>query len=136
MPMNIFILEDNNERNKFFKSFLPILYPEAKIIIHEEASNAINALEPNSYWDIILLDHDLGGKVFVDSNNLNTGYQVAKHIKEKGIRYGQCIAHTQNPVGAKNIQNVLKCLAVPFPNLRNSIKHQIEVQYENDNITL
>lgn len=126
MANRIFILEDNEHRNKFFRTYLPALYPEAEIVMHEEAAYAMNALEPGSHWDIIFLDHDLGGMVYVQSEDPNTGFQVAKHIAANNITYNQCIVHTQNPVGGKNISNALggNCSLIPFPNLMNTLKHE------------
>lgn len=117
MQARIFILEDNSERNAFFRRVLPVKFPSASIEMYEDAESAIKALDKDRHYDIILLDHDLGGKVFVKSSDPNTGYQVAKHIKENNISYGQCITHTQNPAGGENIASLLKCQRIPFPNL-------------------
>lgn len=120
----IFILEDNDKRNKFFRDVLPGVFPGASIEMYEEADKAIEALDPDKHYDIILLDHDLGGRVFVNSNDSNTGYQVAKYIKENNISYGQCITHTQNPAGGANIKSVLDgCERIPFPRLAELIKN-------------
>jgi len=122
MQARIFILEDNAERIAFFKHALSVRFPDAEIIIKETAREAKEILKPNSYWDIILLDHDLGGKIFVDSFDPNTGYQVAMHIRDNEIKYGQCITHTQNPAGGQNIVNVLECEFIPFPQLERFLK--------------
>jgi len=122
MQLRIFILEDNAERISLFKQTLHKKFPKAEIIIKETAKEAKEILTPNSYWDIILLDHDLGGEIYVDSNELNTGYQVALHIRDKEIKYGQCITHTQNPVGGRNITNLLGCQHIPFSELGVLIK--------------
>lgn len=114
--MTIFLLEDNHARIVTFKKLLSKKFPEAELTIAIEASQAKRLLS-NSHWDVIFLDHDLGGKVFVDSSESNTGYQVAKYIKESNISYGQIITHTQNSVGGENIVNLLKCEHVPFPML-------------------
>jgi len=122
MKESIFILEDNLERIRVFKRDLPIKYPRAEIVITDQAEEAIKILKPESHWDIILLDHDLGGKIFVNSSDPNTGYQVAKHIKKVGITYNQCITHTQNPAGAKNIVGILNCEYIPYPQLAEIIR--------------
>lgn len=122
MQERIFILEDNAERIKTFRRALPAKFPNAEIVITEEVEEAKRLLTPGSHWDIILLDHDLGGKIFVKSSNPNTGYQVAKHIKENNITYKQCITHTQNPAGGKNIVGVLNCEFIPFPQLARLIE--------------
>ena len=123
MQARIFILEDNSNRNAFFREVLPVKFPDALIEMHEDAESAIKALDKDTHYDVILLDHDLGGRVFVKSSDPNTGYQVAKHIKENNISYGQCITHTQNPAGGKNIVSVLGCEFIPFPRLAELIKN-------------
>jgi hypothetical protein len=66
-------------------------------------------------WNYLFLDHDLGGKDFVDSNEEETGYQVAKFILEKGIKYEVCIIHSMNYAGAENMFRVLpKSRHIPF----------------------
>lgn len=114
--MDIFILEDNHERVVIFKKLLSKKFPEAELTIATEAEEAKQLLL-NSHWDIALLDHDLGGKVLVDSSESNTGYQVAKYIKENNISCGQVITHTLNPAGGQNIVNLLGCEHIPFPML-------------------
>ena len=49
----------------------------------------------NIYIDF---DHDLGGN--------KTGYDLAKWLVKEGYQ-GEFSIHSQNPVGAKNIQNIL-----------------------------
>jgi hypothetical protein len=57
-------------------------------------------------WDLICLDHDLGGEVYVDSNELNTGYQVAKFLATKNPKC-LIIIHSSNFWGACNMMSVL-----------------------------
>ena len=68
---------------------------------------------------MIFLDHDLGGRVYVESADHNTGWQVARYIKRKNIKYYNAITHSLNSVGAKHIQEELEgCNAIPFSTLR------------------
>jgi len=123
MQARIFILEDNNDRIAFFKKLLPTKFAQSDITIVKTAKEAKSILKKESYWDIILLDHDLGGKVYVDSSKADTGYQVALHMRDKKVKYGQCITHTQNSIGGKNIVSVLdKCQHIPFPKLANLLE--------------
>ena len=52
--------------------------------VFDEADDTISALAlmKDKPWDLIFLDHDLGGQVFVSSSHHNTGYTVAKYIEE------------------------------------------------------
>jgi CheY-like chemotaxis protein len=118
--MKIFVVEDNKERNGVFWNTLPKIFADCHLVIAEDAKEAKEILSKDKQWDIILLDHDLGGRVFVDSNDDNTGYQVAKFIVENKISYQLAIAHTMNRVGSDNIISVLPdCKRVPFPMLIN-----------------
>lgn len=110
--MKIFILEDSNARIKYFKSRLD---KKGNILeIAKTVKEGEKILGKHSFWDMILLDHDLDGEVFVDSNNDNTGYQLAKFIKQY-IDYGRAIIHTMNPAGAVNMKAVLKdAEVIPF----------------------
>jgi len=65
-------------------------------------------LDSQTHFDVLFFDHDLGGRVYVDSSDPNTGYQLALHIKEKGYSYEQVIIHSLNQVGAENILSVMK----------------------------
>ena len=49
--------------------------------------------------DFISLDHDLGEE--------KSGYDIAKYIVEEQIPIGAFAVHSANPVGAKNIRELL-----------------------------
>jgi len=118
--MNIFIVEDDQVRIDIFKEKFEGI-KNAKLFIATTASEAKKILKENKdkQWDMIFLDHDLGGRVYVESADQNTGYQVAKFIRDNDIKYYNIITHTLNPMGAKNIQGILKdCNHVPFTLLR------------------
>lgn len=125
--MKIFVVEDNKDRCGVFWNTLPKLFAGCHIEIAEDAKEAKEILSKDKQWDIILLDHDLGGRVYVNSLDENTGYQVAKYIDENEVSYQLAITHTMNPAGADNIISVLpNCLRVPFPMLINFLM-KIEV---------
>jgi hypothetical protein len=97
--MKVFILEDSDSRIEWFKQH----FPNADIA--KTAKEAYIYLE-NEY-DLIFLDHDLGGEILVDSNKDNTGYQVAKFISSSINKNTETIIHTLNPCGAQNMKNAL-----------------------------
>lgn len=109
----ILILEDSQERIKQFQKKLSkddVYFFDSVF----EAKEAYNFLGP---FDVIFLDHDLDGAIFVDSNDENTGYQFAKFLAEKETE-AQIIVHSMNSVGAQNIKRVLpQSDVVPFPKL-------------------
>jgi CheY-like chemotaxis protein len=99
---SIFILEDMDERIDAYRK----KFPTDTLTVARTAKEAIEILEKNLNFDLICLDHDLGLRAFVDSNDENTGYQVAKFLS---MKYVSCpiIIHSLNPVGAKNMQMCL-----------------------------
>lgn len=102
--MNIFILEDDPNRQKLFmRKFIG-----HEVVIVDNVTDAINELKAKPF-DLIFLDHDLGGEIFVNSENENTGYQLAKWIKEQDqiLKNSTFIIHSLNPVGAQNIKAIL-----------------------------
>jgi hypothetical protein len=61
----------------------------------------IDALKGNE-WDIMCLDHDLGGETYVDSDNKNTGMEVVRWIVANKPKIGQIFVHSYN-VGAAHV---------------------------------
>jgi CheY-like chemotaxis protein len=116
--MKIFFLDDNKERHISFKRS----FPNAEIIFAETANEAIEILSKGLDYNLICIDHDLGNRIFVPSEDPNTGYQVAKFLKDKDIKC-QIIIHSCNPDGAINIQSLLpKAELMPIFWLNNKYK--------------
>jgi DNA-binding response OmpR family regulator len=96
--LSVFILEDDCERIQEFSK----LFVNCRMIVTNCAETAILFL--NSYkFDTILLDHDLGGEVFVHTRNKNTGSEVCREINDLN-RESQVIIHSWNKVGAENMR--------------------------------
>lgn len=120
--LRILILEDSPERISFFKQ----KFNKHDAYFFDMADDAIEALRiiNDKPWDIILLDHDLGGKVFVSSAEHNTGYTVAKYIADNrnDFEINQIIIHSLNPAAAQNMKNVLpEAQYVPYTLLRTKL---------------
>lgn len=112
--MLIFILEDNVHRMlKFSRELIGHRIHHATTI--EEGTNFV----ANNKYDLLFLDHDLGGHEMVDSNTPNTGYQLARFIASfTPNKDTPCIVHSCNPVGADNIVAVLPhAIKLPFVSL-------------------
>jgi hypothetical protein len=57
----------------------------------------------------MFLDHDLGGRIWTDSNEENTGYQFVKLLTENQKQKDALIyIHSMNPIGANKMLNYLK----------------------------
>jgi hypothetical protein len=107
--LNVFILEDDLSRLKLMIPILDMVFDKPLIYSAETVENAKQILQKGLInFDLICLDHDLGGEHFVPSTEANTGYQLAKYIKDNKIGYKKCIIHSMNYAGAMNMQQVLK----------------------------
>ncbi len=104
-------LDDDPDRYRQFKSALVGF--DVNIDWAQTSTEAIEFLGKNTY-DIIYLDHDLGGQIMVPSGN-NTGYEVAQWISNNIKDLPQIVLHSLNPVGVQNMQSVLPTAkAIPF----------------------
>ena len=102
--MNILILEDSEERIEIFKKAFQTL----NVYVATEVDECIQQLK-NTKWDFVFLDHDLGGKVFVDHNKEPTGYHVAEFLKNNP-QYKptkNIIIHSWNGSGIRNMKALL-----------------------------
>lgn len=116
--MKIFVLEDNLERVETFK----VWFKGHKLIITDNALIAIEIFKNSLDYDFIFLDHDLGGEVYVNIDEPNTGSTVAKFLSDKQIR-GKVIIHSMNYIGADNMKGYLpQAEVIPFHMLVGSIK--------------
>ncbi len=124
------ILEDNPARFPFLINKMSMIcYPYIDLlIIATTAEEAMNELKRHRLWNVIMLDHDLDGRTYVDSDERNTGYQVAKFIRENKIEFGLCIIHSLNQNGSKRILNLLK----DYGKVIYSPCVDTEVGYENN----
>ena len=120
--LRILILEDDSNRITIFKEKLK----GHDWYFFDVADDAIGALSTikDKPWDVIFLDHDLDGQIFVSSSHHNTGYTVAKYIEEhrNDLEIKQIIIHSMNPAGASNMKAALpEATVIPFTILRTSL---------------
>ena len=123
--MKILLLEDDKNRiNEFQKRVAELsernIHKEEpfELIHFEDVEPCIEELEKGSLFHLILLDHDLGGKVYVDVVDKNTGSEVARwlsvHYDFKTLRT-VVLTHTLNGPGAENIISLIPdAVHVPF----------------------
>lgn len=112
--MRVLVLEDSKERIKVFQKELK----DHDVYFFDNVRDATQAVElMEEPFEYFFIDHDLDDRVYVDSNEPNTGYQFARFLSQKEIQ-GVFITHTMNPAGAENIKAVLPGVVhVPFPAL-------------------
>jgi len=114
----ILILEDSPVRIKIFKD----KFKHEDVYFFDQVSDTIFALDNMGPWDMVFLDHDLDGQMFVPSHEPNTGWQVARHIAEKQIPIHAIFIHSMNDDGAQNMLELLPHAdRVRFPNLMRLI---------------
>lgn len=114
----ILFLDDNKARHRAIKPHL----------LHDEAYNVTEAVEKLKIkqYDIVFIDHDLGGNEMVDSfGEEETGYNLAQWIVENKPEISLIVVHSLNPSGSNNIANLLKendyfVSQVPFTKMLNS----------------
>ncbi len=112
--MRVFILEDSSSRaGKFRRELI------GNRVDHAETLAAGREMVRENGYDLIFLDHDLGGKEMVDSADEDTGYHLALLIAaDDRNRRTPCVVHSCNPAGADSIVGVLPhAVKVPFPSL-------------------
>jgi len=113
--MKILILDDNQFRHTGFERKF-IGHDLIHVYTAEECINKLIELKGN--FDILYLDHDLGGQEMISSGK-GTGWEVASFISEneqyKPNGYGCIFLHSLNPAGRLNMKNKLpEALEVPF----------------------
>jgi hypothetical protein len=101
--MKALILEDNRMRKKIFEMHLGNEYD---LYFYDQVEDARKAIETAGPFDLIFLDHDLDGRIFVDSEEDNTGFQLAKYISEMDLD-ARIVLHSMNPIGAARMKEVL-----------------------------
>lgn len=120
MEKKILFLDDNKNRHNKIAPHLGN-YDAAYT-----ADEAIRFLIRNTY-DLIFLDHDLGGKEFVDSFcEETTGYTVAKWMVENEYKTDALvIIHSLNDGGAANMMSIMKnkyyLSRIPFTGLEEEV---------------
>ena len=95
--MNILFLDDDLDRTKIFLLNVPNAHTA------ETAMECISVLQSKEKWDYVLLDHDLCGKVFVDSGREDCGMEVVRWIVKNKPIIKQVVVHSFNSVASKEM---------------------------------
>lgn len=99
--MKVLFLEDDEARIVIARRE----FVGCSLRIARTAAEAI-ALLQDERFDLVSLDHDLGGKVMVASD-ADSGYAVAEWIAESEDWQAPVIVHSMNPVGGAKMVDVL-----------------------------
>lgn len=107
--MRILIIDDDELRALLFAQWLR----GHDVVVARTARQAIRHLSRGQFH-VVFLDHDLGGRVLVDSHDENTGAEVARFMARKGIQI-TTIVHSHNPVGVLYLRTLMPdAKFVPF----------------------
>jgi len=116
--INILVLEDDETRITHFRERFHSLFlvgentgkHMSEICYARTAQDAIEFLKETAHFDIIFLDHDLGDRVFVSSDDENTGSEVVRYLVEHSNEYSNTrfIIHSFNPIGAESMFNSIR----------------------------
>lgn len=102
--MKILILEDDIIRIKKFNE----LFKYQEVYMCQDIYAAKDVCKTFKI-DLMLLDHDLGNKIWVDSKEENTGYQFVKWLVDNNLQKQSLIyIHSMNFVGANRMLDYLK----------------------------
>lgn len=115
--MSVFILEDDENRIRKFRSAIP------SAIMVDNVDEAKEVLSKDEKWEIAFLDHDLGGEVMVDASKYNTGTTLVRWLIEQGIKIDTVVVHSLNDNAAMGMVTDLRKAGyhvqrIPFTNLR------------------
>ncbi len=128
--MKVFVLEDSPQRQAWFKK----IFAKDKLCLFDNVEKAKEFLGKTRNIDIMFLDHDLDRQIFVDSMEANTGYQLAKFIRESQRNYPLIVVHSRNDLGANlmidelNDQESTTILKkIPFPQLKSMSREFFEL---------
>ena len=119
--MRVLLLEDDYNRVEMFQKRIKELnerntYSVPSELVHAETVDKFIEEFQKSVFDLILLDHDLGGEIYVDIKRDDTGSGAARWIqKTYGDIHPVVITHTLNQAGADNILSIINgSFHVPF----------------------
>ena len=100
----LFLDDDENRTNQVIKRFANV----EELITVTTAKEAIEKLQTKDSWDYVFLDHDLGGKVFVDSNREDCGMEVVRWCLKNMPKINQIIVHSWNEPAGKRMTEDLE----------------------------
>lgn len=103
MQLRVLVLEDSAERMKVLRPLLK----DCEVDHYEDCGPALLGAKPP--YDLLLLDHDLGGRTFVPSEDENTGHTfVSSEVGQAVCRDTTVIVHSHNWDGAQRMVKAAK----------------------------
>ena len=105
--MNVLFLDDDEQRTASFTSRFPdaVTVETAEACIARLRDGTGEPERPS--WDLVFLDHDLGGEFFVDSRRADTGMEVVRWILENRPKIARIVIHTHNEFAGYEMEQEL-----------------------------
>jgi len=123
MEIDILVLEDNQERMKYFRRAFPGL------VWSETAADCITNLTQAEAIGELWLDHDLGQENYVNSNRPDCGMEVVRFLEqnELQLKINKIFVHSHNTYAAQQMTLALQkadynAVLYPFRNLLEELK--------------
>ena len=125
----VLFLDDDHHRIAHFKQMIRSI--ECDLTVVETADECIAALGSGTF-DLVLLDHDLGGEIYCDSSREDCGMEVVRWLERNGGEHGEFIVHTFNEVAGATMYFQLDRMGyrveqAPFasPDFRLAVERQL-----------
>ena len=99
----IFVLEDNDERAKWFME----AFKDHKLVLANHVDVAMPILDTIKF-DVLFLDHDLGNKAYVPVTEHNTGSTIANMLRTSANKATPVVVHSWNCPAAKFMLELLR----------------------------
>jgi CheY-like chemotaxis protein len=97
MKKRVLFLDDDHRRIAEIRARMAVYRTDLTVV--ETADECIAELAGGRF-DLVMLDHDLGGEIFCDSSREDCGMEVVRWLRRNGGEHGAFIVHTMNPVAA------------------------------------
>jgi len=96
--MKVFVLEDDPLRIRVFEQMLV----GHETVYAQDVERARKAFDKWGPFDVMFLDHDLGGQVYVPSEDPTTGYAFLKSVVDR-LGDTQVVVHSYNEPAARRM---------------------------------
>lgn len=98
---SLLFLDDSSARQRAVRSRYPYVVQAWTV------AEAIHQLAWRRPWDLVCLDHDLGGEVMVSSDRADTGAEVVRHLVRQLCPIRLIAVHTYNtPAGERMVTDL------------------------------
>lgn len=105
----VLFLDDSERRIQIAEEYFTQEYGDVIFCVAMTADTAIEYLRlTEEPWDIVMLDHDLGGNVFQNSEEENCGMAVVRYIERTRPKIKRIVVHSWNVPAGREMQGRLQ----------------------------